>query len=90
MTCDEFERVLPELEGDHTLELDAHLRSCAACADLLTPAGLIVFSTNAQKFRLDETLAQRFEVRDVSAVTLPKDFERTPRIHKCYEVQERT
>ena len=48
-----------------------------------------MFSTNAQKFRLDEQVTQRFEVRDVSAATLPKDFERNPRIHKCYEVRVR-
>jgi 23S rRNA (guanine2445-N2)-methyltransferase / 23S rRNA (guanine2069-N7)-methyltransferase len=55
----------------------------------LAPAGLLVFSTNAQKFRLDASLAERFAVRDVSAQTLPKDFERNPRIHRCYEIAAR-
>ncbi len=76
------------MEGVLDLERD-HGELIAGCADLLTPGGLIVFSTNAQKFRLDEAVAQRFEVRDVSASTLPKDFERNPRIHKCYEVRAR-
>lgn len=34
MTCQEFERVLPELEGRYTVEQDEHLRSCAACSEL--------------------------------------------------------
>jgi 23S rRNA (guanine2445-N2)-methyltransferase / 23S rRNA (guanine2069-N7)-methyltransferase len=54
---------------------------------LLSPDGLIVSTT--QKFRLDESLAHRFEVRDISAATLPKDFGRNPRIHKCFEVRKR-
>ena len=57
------------------------------CARLLAPGGLIVFSTNAQRFRLDAALAGRYDVRDVSAATLPKDFERNPHIHRCYEVR---
>jgi len=36
MTCEEFERVLPELEGGHNLEQEQHLRTCSACADLLS------------------------------------------------------
>jgi len=29
MTCDEFERVLPELEGGHSPEQEAHLKTCS-------------------------------------------------------------
>ena len=56
---------------------------------LLAPGGLIVFSTNSQRFRLDESLSVRYDVRDISARTLPKDFERNPRIHRCFEVRVR-
>jgi hypothetical protein len=35
MTCEEFERALPELEGVHSLEQEAHLQSCPACSDLV-------------------------------------------------------
>jgi hypothetical protein len=35
MTCEEFERVLPELEGGHSIEQEAHLKSCSACSDLV-------------------------------------------------------
>jgi 23S rRNA (guanine2069-N7)-methyltransferase / 23S rRNA (guanine2445-N2)-methyltransferase len=71
-----------DVERDHPALIDG-------CAQLLAPAGLIVFSTNAQRFRLEESLSARYEIRDVSAATLPKDFERNPRIHKCYEVRAR-
>ncbi|MGH8229601.1 MAG: hypothetical protein ACREU3_17150, partial [Steroidobacteraceae bacterium] len=60
-----------------------------ACAWLLAPHGLIVFSTNAQRFKLDESLPERYDVRDVSAATIPRDFERNPKIHRCYEIRIR-
>ena len=59
------------------------------CVRLLAPGGLIVFSTNSQRFRLDESLSRRYDVRDISAQTLPRDFERNPRIHRCFEVRAR-
>jgi 23S rRNA (guanine2445-N2)-methyltransferase / 23S rRNA (guanine2069-N7)-methyltransferase len=63
-----------------------HAALADACASLLTPGGLLVFSTNAQRFRLDETLKERFKIDDISAQTLPVDFERNPKIHRCFEL----
>jgi len=60
-----------------------------ACARLLAPGGFIVFSTNAQRFRLDTGLSERYDIGDISALTLPLDFARNPRIHRCYEVRPR-
>jgi 23S rRNA (guanine2445-N2)-methyltransferase / 23S rRNA (guanine2069-N7)-methyltransferase len=71
-----------DIERDHPSLIDA-------CIRLLTPGGLLVFSTNAQRFKLEEGLAARYEVRDISAATLPKDFERNPRIHRCFEIRYR-
>ena len=68
-----------DIERDHPALIDAGAR-------LLTPGGLLIFSTNAQRFRLEEKLGERYRIRDVSAATLPKDFERNPRIHRCFEV----
>ncbi len=66
-----------------------HAALIAAAARLLAPGGLIVFSTNAQRFRLDAGLEERYDIRDISAETLPLDFARNPRIHRCYEVRPR-
>jgi hypothetical protein len=46
MTCEEFERVLPELEGGHNLEQEQHLNTCSACADLI--ADLVAIEQNAR------------------------------------------
>jgi len=48
-----------------------------------------VFSTNAQRFRLEEGLRERYDVRDISAATLPLDFARNPKIHSCFEIRRR-
>jgi len=71
-----------DVDRDHPALIDG-------CARLLAPGGLIVFSTNSQRFRLDETLPERYDVRDISRQTLPKDFERNLRIHRCFEVRIR-
>lgn len=36
MTCQEFARVLPELEGGRNFEADEHLRMCSRCWDLVS------------------------------------------------------
>ncbi|HVS76650.1 MAG TPA: bifunctional 23S rRNA (guanine(2069)-N(7))-methyltransferase RlmK/23S rRNA (guanine(2445)-N(2))-methyltransferase RlmL [Steroidobacteraceae bacterium] len=69
-----------DVERDHPALIDA-------CVRLLAPGGLLVFSTNAQRFRLDLSLAERHAIRDVSAATLPRDFQRNPRIHRCFEIR---
>jgi 23S rRNA (guanine2445-N2)-methyltransferase / 23S rRNA (guanine2069-N7)-methyltransferase len=58
------------------------------CMALLAPAGKLVFSNNAQKFKMDAAIAERYKVRDISRATLPKDFERNPRIHQCFELEQ--
>ena len=58
------------------------------CMALLAPGGLLVFSNNAQKFKLDAVIAERYKVNDISRATLPKDFERNPRIHQCFELEK--
>jgi 23S rRNA (guanine2445-N2)-methyltransferase / 23S rRNA (guanine2069-N7)-methyltransferase len=71
-----------DIGRDHAALIDA-------CVQLLAPAGLMLFSTNAQRFKLDASLMQRYDLRDISADTLPPDFARNPRVHRCYEVRLR-
>lgn len=71
-----------DVQRDH-----AHLLQMTA--RLLEPGGVIVFSNNFQKFRLDPAVAQAFEVEDLSRATLPEDFARNPRIHACFLLEPR-
>jgi 23S rRNA (guanine2445-N2)-methyltransferase / 23S rRNA (guanine2069-N7)-methyltransferase len=64
-----------------------HEQLIERCMHLLSPAGALLFSTNAQRFRLSEQVAARWQVQDQSRRTLPVDFARNPRIHRCYEIR---
>ena len=57
------------------------------CMRRLAPGGLLLFACNAQRFRLEPEVGQRWAVSDVSAQTLPFDFARNPRIHRCFEIK---
>lgn len=57
------------------------------CMQCLAPGGTLIFSTNAQRFSLAAQVAERWRVTDLSRRTLPFDFERNPRIHRCYEIR---
>ena len=69
-----------DVQRDHRALIDR-------CMALLAPGGKLVFSNNAQKFKLDAEVGQAYQVTDVSRATLPKDFERNPRIHQCFELE---
>lgn len=74
------------MEGVLDVQQD-HPQLIEGCMRLLAPAGLLVFSTNAQRFKLAGSIEARYPVRDISAATLPPDFERNPRIHRCFELR---
>ncbi|MCE5252595.1 MAG: bifunctional 23S rRNA (guanine(2069)-N(7))-methyltransferase RlmK/23S rRNA (guanine(2445)-N(2))-methyltransferase RlmL [Actinomycetia bacterium] len=53
---------------------------------LLSPHGILLFSTNFRHFRLDPALATQLRVADITRQTIPPDFARNPRIHACFRV----
>jgi 23S rRNA (guanine2445-N2)-methyltransferase / 23S rRNA (guanine2069-N7)-methyltransferase len=69
-----------DVQRDHPELIEQCMRLLSA------PGGRLVFSTNAQRFRLDPLVSERWQVNDVSSATLPFDFARHPRIHRCYEI----
>jgi 23S rRNA (guanine2445-N2)-methyltransferase / 23S rRNA (guanine2069-N7)-methyltransferase len=66
-----------------------HVRLLRAAVDRLAPRGLLLFSNNYRRFRLDEAAVAEFAVaREISAATLDPDFERNPRIHRAWEIRQ--
>jgi 23S rRNA (guanine2445-N2)-methyltransferase / 23S rRNA (guanine2069-N7)-methyltransferase len=61
-----------------------HAALLALCAERLEPHGAIVFSNNARRFRLDDSLRERWMVEDLTRASLPPDFARRPNIHGCW------
>jgi len=75
----------------NTLDIQRdHVALIRAAGRLLSPGGTLIFSTNFRRFRLDQEGLAEFVVEDISRATLPKDFERNPRIHKCFKISRRT
>ncbi len=52
---------------------------------LLAPGGLLIFSTNRRRFKLDAAGLADLRIEDWSRATLPRDFARNPRIHQCWK-----
>jgi 23S rRNA (guanine2445-N2)-methyltransferase / 23S rRNA (guanine2069-N7)-methyltransferase len=69
-----------DIQRDHALLI----RQAAA---RLAPGGLLLFSTNFRRFRLDADALAGLEVRDVTRHTIPRDFARDARIHHCFELR---
>ncbi len=65
-----------------------HVDMLHKTARLLTPNGQLIFSTNFRKFKLDGDALQGLAVEDISSKTIPKDFERNPRIHYCWIINK--
>ena len=67
-----------------------HLRLLQAAVARLAPGGVLYFSNNFRRFKLDETAVAAFaEVQDISASTIPQDFARNPRIHRAWRLVRR-
>ncbi|MBS0487988.1 MAG: bifunctional 23S rRNA (guanine(2069)-N(7))-methyltransferase RlmK/23S rRNA (guanine(2445)-N(2))-methyltransferase RlmL [Proteobacteria bacterium] len=64
-----------------------HVRLLNLCGDRLLAGGMILFSNNFRRFKLDEDALARFAIREISAQTIPFDFARSPRIHRAWELR---
>ncbi len=52
----------------------------------LAPGGTLLFSTNAQRFTLDETALTGCTIEDLTRRTIPRDFARTPKAHRLWRI----
>ena len=74
------------MEGVLDVQRD-HVGMIRRSLKLLRPAGRLVFSTNYTRFKLDSSALEDLAIEDLSAATIPKDFERHARIHRCFTVR---
>ena len=63
-----------------------HVTLIRNCMKILEPDGILIFSNNLRRFRMDFDALSGFSIEDISRKTLPKDFERNPRIHNCWRI----
>jgi 23S rRNA (guanine2445-N2)-methyltransferase / 23S rRNA (guanine2069-N7)-methyltransferase len=53
----------------------------------LAPGGVLIFSANARRFRLDEAELPGLCIEDITRRTIPPDFIRNPRVHNCWTIR---
>jgi 23S rRNA (guanine2445-N2)-methyltransferase / 23S rRNA (guanine2069-N7)-methyltransferase len=64
-----------------------HGRLIRQAMQRLTSEGLLIFSTNFRRFKLDESLEEEFAIEEVTRDTLDRDFQRNARIHRCWHIR---
>jgi 23S rRNA (guanine2445-N2)-methyltransferase / 23S rRNA (guanine2069-N7)-methyltransferase len=69
-----------DVQRDHTGMIRRSLK-------LLRPGGRLVFSTNYTRFKLDSDALADLAIEDITAQTIPRDFERHAKIHACFVVR---
>jgi len=52
---------------------------------LITPGGVVYFSTNFRRFKFDEAAIDGVTIREISRQTVPPDY-RNQRIHRCWRL----
>jgi len=75
------------MEGVFDIQRD-HVSLINMTANLLTKQGVLVFSTNRRDFKMDEAALSGLSIKNISHSTLPKDFERNPKIHYCWTISK--
>lgn len=76
-------------DGDFDVQRD-HVALLEACGRRLRDGGVIVFSNNFRRFKLDgDALSRTFTFDDVSQASIPRDFARKPHIHGCWVLRKR-
>jgi len=65
-----------------------HVRLLRAAVSRLSADGVLYFSNNYRRFRLDADAVATFaDCEDISAQTIPQDFARNPRIHQAWRLR---
>lgn len=54
----------------------------------LAPDGVLIFSNNFRRFKLDESIADQYNVKEVTHLTVPEDFKRK-RPHQCWHLRHK-
>lgn len=57
------------------------------CARLLRPGGVLFFSTNSRRFKLEASALPSFAATEITERTVPEDF-RNRRIHRCWRIEQ--
>lgn len=72
-----------DTQRDHQVLINAAMQR-------LEETGILYFSTNFRRFKLDENLHKQYQIEDISRWSIPEDFKRRSNIHQCFKIQKKT
>ncbi len=64
-----------------------HVSLINNAVSLLAPKGILYFSTNFRRFKIDLEALADLKIVDITKETIPEDFSRNQRIHYCWSIQ---
>lgn len=64
-----------------------HVRLINDAVKLLAPGGVLFFSTNFRRFKIDSEALAHLRMENISAKTIDADFARDPKTHYCWRIQ---
>jgi 23S rRNA (guanine2445-N2)-methyltransferase / 23S rRNA (guanine2069-N7)-methyltransferase len=70
-----------DIQRDHTQLIDSAML-------LLAKDGVLYFSTNLKKFKLDTELEDRYTIHNISAKTIDADFQNRGKVHQCFTIRQ--
>lgn len=74
---------------DGVLDTQAdHVELIRSCHALLAPGGVLYFSTNRRRFRLDADALTDLSIAEITPQTLDEDFKRPPPAHRCWRIEK--
>jgi len=69
-----------DIQRDHCELIDNAMR-------ILDQDGLLIFSTNHRRFRLDDALSSRYQIEDYTNQSIDRDFKRNTKIHQVWLIR---
>ena len=68
-----------DVQRDHVNLIDCAMQ-------LLAPQGVLYFSNNLRKFKLDQSLSERYQIQDITFKTIDEDFKHSANVHHCFRL----
>lgn len=76
-----------KMENNFEVEKD-QIYLVEKCMNLLKNDGILYFSNNKRKFKLDSAISEKYLVKNITPETIPIDFH-DQKIHHCFEIKKK-
>lgn len=70
-----------DVQRDHDFLIESAMKALSA-------EGVLLFSNNFKKFKISDNVLEKFDVKDVTAQSVPQDFKRS-KPHVCFEIRHK-